>query len=154
EAQAFPIHLEPPGLDNLTKLESERGLRERLRQEARDRFSHEPVVYPDEPVMPKGPLKPREFAPMVEVVEPHYVCYGRLFFEQINGELWEWALGFRPPLIAAGMFSGAVVPLPSHAFPRPCEKYECSAGFCLRGDRVPLSLSPPGLSLSGAAAQA
>jgi hypothetical protein len=104
--------------------------------------------------MPKGPLKARAFAPTAEVVEPNYVCYGRLYFEQINSERYGWDFGAMDPLLSVGKFYLDVATLPYHAFTRPCDKCECSAGYCLPGDPVPLYLYPPGASLTAAAAEA
>ena len=42
-------------------------------------------------------------------VEPNYVCYNRLYFEQINAERYGWDLGFVAPFISAGEFFKDVV---------------------------------------------
>ena len=44
--------------------------------------------------------------------------------------------------------------LPYHMATDPCRKCECSAGYCLPGDPVPLLCYPPQLSLTGAVAEA
>jgi hypothetical protein len=154
EEAEFAVELEPPGLLKLTAIRSERTLREWIRQDARRRFATDRMVFPDEPVLPQTPMPPRNFAPMVEVVEPHYVCYRRLYFEQINSERYDWDLGILDPLVEVGKFYWDLAWLPYHMGTRPCEKYECSAGYCLPGDPVPFYLYPPECSLTGAATEA
>jgi len=88
------------------------------------------------------------------MVEPPYVCYRRLYFEQINSERYGWDLGLGYPLLSAGVFFWDVALLPYHAFTEPFRRYECNAGYCLPGDPVPLLLYPPELNLPGALAEA
>ena len=63
-------------------------------------------------------------------------------------------LGFAAPFISAGEFFKDVVLLPYHMGTDPCRHEECSAGYCLPGDPVPLLCYPPELSLTGATAEA
>jgi hypothetical protein len=109
---------------------------------------------PPEPGPGPEPWVPRQWAPMSEIVEPAYVCYGRLYFEQINSERYGWDLGPLQPLLSAGIFYFDVAFLPYHMGTEPCRWYECSAGYCLPGDPVPLLLYPPELSATGALAEA
>jgi hypothetical protein len=103
---------------------------------------------------PGQPLVPRGWAPLSEIVEPGYVCYGRLYFDQINAERYGWDLGIFQPVISAGIFWADVIILPYKMGTEPCRKFECSAGYCLPGDPIPLILYPPELSLTGALTEA
>jgi hypothetical protein len=144
------IQLEPPGILRWSRLETEAAFHERLRQEARERPTTEPPVeFPPEPVVTGGGPLERSFAPMTEFAEPNYVCHGRLFFEQINQERYGWDLGFIDPLVSAGGFFLDLVALPYKIGTDPCRFYECSAGYCLPGDPVPMLLYPPEFSITG-----
>ncbi len=157
EESAFQIQLEPPGLERLGRVESEADFQERIRQEARTRPSHdrpvERVDFPTEPVLARGAFQGRTFPSLQEVVEPHYVCYNRLLFEEKNSERYGWDLGPIQPFVSAGAFFWDVATLPYHLGTAPCRKYECSAGYCLPGDPVPYLIYPPELSLTGLAAE-
>ena len=97
---------------------------------------------------------PRVFAASQMTVEPTYVCYGRLAFEEVNSERYGWEISFLQPFVSAGWFYWDVVSLPYHAFTQPCRCFDCSAGYCLPGDPVPYLLYPPGASWTGALGQA
>jgi hypothetical protein len=95
-----------------------------------------------------------ELAPMAIFAEPSYVDYRRLLFEDKNTERYGWNLGPIQPFVSAYEFLGGVVILPYKFFSWPCLRYDSNAGLCLPGDPVPYFLYPPGISLSGAAAEA
>lgn len=154
ESSEYSIQLDPPGPQKLFKLESEAALFERMRQEARQRPNPERLEFPAEPVLSTESYAGRNFPPMAEVVQPAYVCYNRLYFEDINAERYGWDLGVVQPFLSAGKFYADVVTFPYHAFTDPTRCYECSAGYCLPGDPVPYCCYPPGLSLTGLTAQA
>jgi hypothetical protein len=147
--EQYGIRLQPPPSDILFRLESERALQERMRQEALKRPTPEKITFPREPVISTERFVARAFPPTNEVVEPNYVCYGRLYFEQPNAERYGWDLGFIHPLVSAAEFYFDVITLPYHMGTEPCRKFECSAGYCLPGDPVPLLLYPPEFSLTG-----
>jgi hypothetical protein len=150
----YQIQLDPPGRQRLFKLESEAAFFERMRQDARQRPTPERIEFPAEPVVSTQQMfAGRYFPPMNEVVEPAYVCYGRLFFEVKNIDRYGWDLGPLTPFVDAGMFYFDVATLPYHMFTDPCRKFECNAGYCLPGDPVPFMLYPPGLSISGLLAE-
>jgi hypothetical protein len=157
EESSFQIQLEPPGMERWSRIESEASLQERLRQEARNRVSQDRIVerieFPTEPRLAKGLFQGRTFPPLQEIVEPNYVCYKRLLFEEKNSERFGWDLGPIQPFISAGAFFCDVIWLPYHLGTDPCRKYECSAGYCLPGDPVPYYIYPPELSLTGLAAE-
>ena len=151
----YQIQLEPPGSQKLFKLESEPAFFERLRQEARQRPTPERIEFPAEPVVSAQQVfAGRYYPPMVETVEPAYVCYKRLLFEAKNFDRYGWDLGFLTPFLSAGLFYFDVATLPYHMFTDPCRCCECNAGYCLPGDPVPFLLYPPGLSVTGLMAEA
>jgi len=154
ELTDIQIQLEPPSDFRLFKLESEDALRKRLIEEARERRPMERITFPETPTIAKEPYQGRCWPHHYRFVEPNYVCYGRLLFEQKNAERYGWDLGALHPILSAGIFFGDVVTLPYHRFTDTCNWYDCSAGQCLPGDPVPLMLYPPELSLSGTFAEA
>lgn len=151
ETSDIQVQLEPPGLDRVTRRESEASLQERMRQEARGRRPLDRIDFPPEPILSTEKYAGRSFPPTVEVAEPNYVCHQRLYFEEKNSERYGWDLGIIQPLVSAAWFYGDLALLPYHIGTAPCRKYECSAGYCLPGDSVPYLLYPPDLSLTGAA---
>src|SRR5206468_3412224 len=109
---------------------------------------------PDETLVSRDSYADRHWGPQVLLAEPNNVCYGRLFFEQKNFERYGWDLYLLSPFLSAGAFFFDVATLPYHCATEPFRKCECSAGYCLPGDPVPLLLYPPELSLTGALAEA
>lgn len=148
------IQLEPPGPLRVFQLDTEAKLQERMRQEARERPTTEPAVqFPAEPKVTGGAIF-RNFAPQTEVVEPNYVCYGRLYFEDKNSERYGWDLGFIQPVVSTGLFFWDLAALPYNICAQPCWHFESSAGYCLPGDAVPYLLYPPNLSVTGVLGEA
>jgi hypothetical protein len=156
ELQAEALSLEPPGPQRIFRLDSEAQLAERWRQLGRDEAVPAPVQFPDESIaiVGKGPYQGRHFAQRDMLVEPSYVCYGRLFFEDINSERYGWDLGFVQPFLSAGIFYWDLATLPYHFWTDPCRWHECSSGYCLPGDPVPYLIYPPQLSVTAAAGEA
>jgi hypothetical protein len=154
QAEETLIQLVPPGPQRIFQLDSEAALQERMRQEARQRVPAERIVFPEEPVVGRGPYVPREFPPQTMLVEPQYVCYDRLFFEQKNSERYGWDLGFIQPFVSSGVFYWDLITFPYHFWSNPCQHCECSAGYCLPGDPVPFLIYPPQVSLLGAVMEA
>jgi hypothetical protein len=151
-------YLRPPEPERVFRLESEAMLMERMAREALEglnplelRYEFVPPSYP--PVPPPGYVA-RDWEAQAEVVEPAYLCYGRLYFEQINAERYGWSLGPFHPLIAAGVFYFDLGTLPYRAATDPFRRYECNPGYALPGDPMPLLLYLPKLSLTGAVAEA
>lgn len=152
--EAYSVQLEPPGNQRLFRLESERSLQERMRQEALGRPQPERIDFPVEPDIGEGlTYAGRTWRPMQEVVEAAYTCYGRLYFEERNAERFGWDLGPIQPFVSAGYFFFDLVALPYHMGTDPCRCYDCNSGYCLPGDPVPYVLYPPGLSVTGAVAE-
>jgi hypothetical protein len=155
ENYEFQIQLEPASAPRLFgHLESEEALRERIRQEFRNQVPPDRAVFPEEVEGPEEPFRRRVSPPIVARVEPNYVCYGRLFFEDRNSERYGWDLGWVQPFVSAGLFYADLVALPYHWGEAPCGCWDCSAGYCLPGDPVPYLFYPPGLSLLGAVSEA
>lgn len=118
---------------------------------------HKNVVgtyFPELDPITKEPYQPRMLPQGAMLVEPHYVCYGRLFFEEKNTERYGWDFGPLTPIGLTFKFFGdaAAMPYKVASFPRLC--YDSSAGQCLPGDSVPFKAYPQPLSLTGALAQA
>ena len=139
--------LEMPPPEKLFRLESEAKLQERITSERK-------LTFPTQSKLSAGDYTKRSFAQMAIQVEPHYVCYGRLFFEEKNTERYGWDLGPITPLLLAAQFGSDVSSLPYKICSFPRLRYDCSAGLCLPGDPVPLLSYPMGFSGSGALGQA
>jgi hypothetical protein len=152
--QDIAIQLSPPSPDRLFRLESERMLRERLRQEALQRTPPDKIVFPEEVQLTTEPYQPHCWPQLVEVTEPYWVGYEPLFFEQRNAERYGWDLGPIHPLISAGIFLADFVFLPYHAAVDPFRCYEYNRGYCLPGDPTPLRLYPPEMSFTGLVGEA
>jgi hypothetical protein len=149
---------ETPDPQRVFRLESEGTLLEHMAQEASQGINplglQYKFVYPSYPPVPPPAFLERKWEPLAEIVEPAYLCYGRLYFEQINAERYGWDLGPLHPLIAAGIFYFDLGTLPYHAATEPWRRYECNTGYALPGDPMPLLLYRPELSLPGALAEA
>jgi hypothetical protein len=111
-----------------------------------DIFSQFPEKYDP---LTKLPYAPRSFRPSVQSVEPMFVCYERLYYEDKNTERYGWEFGVLQPLVSVGKFYADVLMFPYHFGTRPCQRFEADAGYCLPGDPVPYLIYPVELSLSG-----
>jgi hypothetical protein len=154
EKGAYPIETEVPNGLKLFRRESEAALKERMRQEKRDRDDFGPLVFPEEQPLPREVYLGRRWPQSRELVEPSYLCHGRLYFEEKNSDRYGWDLGIIQPLVSAASFYGDLLTFPYHWATRPCQRYDCSAGKCLPGDPVPYLCYPPEASLTGLAAEA
>jgi len=147
------ISTKAPTPAQLFRLESEPAMRQRMIDEARQAKA-QPPLFPPAPA-PEGPFPGRFWGHAVAHAEPSYVCYGRLYFEQINAERYGWDLGPIHPLVSLGKFYWDVLTFPCKLATDPCRCYECSNhGYCLPGSPVPLMIYPPELSATGALAEA
>jgi hypothetical protein len=148
------IRLEPPGRERLFgNRDTEKQLEERMRQERRDVGSGDPIMFPDRPDLGAHEFVQRKFEPMVCLVEPDYVVYGRLYFEEKNSERYGWELGAIQPVVSSLHFFCDLVTWPYHCAQDPCRRFETSAGQCPPGNPVPYLLYPPELSGSGLLAE-
>ena len=154
ESQEYFVQLEPPGPQRLFRLESEQSLHERMRQEALQRPSPDRIEFPSYKLLSDTPFVARDWPLQTETAEACYVCYGRLFFEELNAERYGWDLGVIAPVVSALHFYKDLALLPYHIGTQPFCCFDCSAGYCLPGDPVPYLCYPPKLSLPGTAAEA
>jgi hypothetical protein len=140
------------GIEPLFRLENEEQMvvRENARraQEKDPNKNKERIVFPPHPLTGE-PATVRPFPAMQCLVEPNFVCYGRLYFEDKNCERYGWEMGPLQPLFSSAQFVSDVSNLPYRFFSYPRLRYDCSAGQCLPGDPVPYLLYPPGWSLTG-----
>lgn len=143
------IRVDLPGPDRLFRREAEGDVFERIRQEGRRPGTASRVIFPEEQPVTTEPFEIRSFPPGATVVEPIYVCHGRLLFEQPNFERQGWEVGVLTPALNLGTFWFDMLALPVHLWNHPCYCYECSAGKCLPGDPAPLYGYPPDLTVSG-----
>jgi hypothetical protein len=154
EGQDYQIQLEVPGPERLFRRESEQHLQMRIQQEALGRSNLERVTFPDEPVLSTETFTARVFPPTTEVVEPFYVLYGRLDFEEKNSERYGWDLGLIQPLVSTAYFfcDAATIPYKLGSF--PFRWWDSDTGYCLPGDPVPYLLYPPELTVRGGLVEA
>ena len=148
------IRLDPPGRERLFGTrDTERELEERMRQERKDVGSPDPVVFPEKAELSAEPYQPRRHAPMTVLIEPSYVVYQPLYFEEKNAERYGWDLGPVQPVVSTLCFFKDVVMWPHNCLAYPCRRFETNAGQCLPGDPVPYYLYPPELTGSGLLAE-
>jgi hypothetical protein len=140
------------------RLETEAEVRQRMTREAKEgnnplSLKYE-IFFPTYPSVAKETFVARTWTPLGEIVDPPFVCYRRLYFEQINFERYGWDLGpLRSVLLSQADFYWNLVTLPYHAGTEICRRYECNSGYYLPGDPAPLLLYPPKLSITGALAE-
>lgn len=140
ELGGFLIQLVPPGPQRMFRFESEATLRERIRQEWR---YIKKVEFPGTHETPAVTTpQPRTWPCLVANVEPAYVCYHRLWFEQRNSERYGWDCGILHPLLATGLFYTDVALLPLRGATLPYRCFDGSAGDPLPGDPVPFRWHP------------
>ncbi len=149
----YQIRLEPPSIDIVTQMGSEKALEERMRQEAMQRGGAE-IRFPAKAPVSTHPYTPRNYAVAKICAEPRYVSYDRLHFEELNAERYGWNLGWIQPMVSAAYFYKDFLFLPYELASYPHRQFETSAGKCLPGDSVPYILYPPEITLSGIAAEA
>jgi len=140
------------------RLESEATLRERMARDAQEgnnpvNLKYE-ISFPEYPAVPAAVPLARQWPPMAELADPAFVCYRRLYFEQINFERYGWGLGIISPILSQGAFYVDLVTLPYHIAMEPLRRYECNSGYYLPGDPAPLLLYLPEPSLAGALGEA
>jgi hypothetical protein len=150
----YQIQLEPPGPERVFRLESEAALRERIRQEARDRKEKE-AEFPRDPVLGDGqPYAGRAWPQSFTTIVPHVVCYSPLYFEELNAERYGWDAAIFQPIISSAVFYKDLAMLPYNmGVIHPCS-CECSPGYFLPGDPVPYYCYVPPFSFKGAVFEA
>jgi hypothetical protein len=150
----FVIRTEPPGRDRLFQRLSEDQFFDTIRQENQARPGAQRVYFPERLPVSREPFVARNFKRMETRIEPEFVVHRRLLFEQPNFDRAGWDLGPLTVGITTGMFAYDVIALPYHAWTRPLEHWETSAGKCMPGDRTPLYFYPEQFSLTGLVGQA
>jgi hypothetical protein len=147
-----------PGLEKLaTSLQTDESLYERIRQENKDADRFENITFPPDPILSKGRYGGRGllWPQRTLIVEPSYVCYDRLYFEDRNSERYGWDFGIVHPILSAGEFLADLALVPYHFGTCPfIHDRDCNSGYCLPGDPVPFLLYAPDLSVRGAIAEA
>jgi hypothetical protein len=112
------------------------------------------IPLPAQPDLGLNAMTLRAFPSSAIVIEPHYVCYGRLLFEDRNTERYGWSAGPLQPILSSINFGSNMSSLTYNIFSFPLQPYDSCAGLALPGDAVPYLLYPPGASLTGGLAQA
>jgi hypothetical protein len=149
----FPIQLEPPGPDRIFRVESETALRERIRQEFRQRNERAEFPVDISLVKPGEKYAPRFFPPSTTIYVPDAVCYKPLYFEDKNTERHGWDTGIFQPILSAAKFYGDLAILPYNmGVQHPCS-CEFNTGYYKPGDPVPYYCYLPPPSWKGAALQ-
>jgi hypothetical protein len=142
--------VDPPGPSEIFgHLDSEKGLERRLQQKQLD-DNRKVEDFPSQPPFSREMYAGRYWAPSRSLVEPNYVSYDRMYFEDINSERYGWDLGLLQPVVSAGVFLADFALVPYRFFSEPCRCHESNAGYCLPGDAVPYILYPIGASATGA----
>jgi len=154
EEADFVIRTDLPGPERLFDTrKSEAMIRETIRRDTTVRTGTGRTLFPEYPPVSTQTYKPREFARSAAMVEPGYVCHGRLYFEQPNFERAGWDIGYLTPALNLSVFYYDLFMLPYHSGTNPCVRYDCNAGKCLPGDPTPFYLYREQFSISGLAAQ-
>lgn len=152
DGQGNYVQLDPPGPQRLFRLDSETALHERMRQEALSRPGQDKTDFPTYKPLSDSIFAGRSWPGQAMLVEPSYVNYKPLLFQDLNSERYGWDLGFVQPLVSTGYFIKDFVfwPYRRAAHPGCCDS---GAGYCLPGDPVPYLLYPPIVSLPGTVAE-
>jgi len=146
------VSVELPGPERIFRLDTEAALQERIRQENRDKTPPERnVTFPDEIQLTREPYAGRHWPRQYVYVEPNYLIYKRLYFEERNSERYGWDLGPISVVASPLYFFRDVALLPYRAGTDFCRWHETNAGYCLPGDPVPYYLYPIEFSATGSA---
>src|SRR5439155_17432134 len=93
------------------------------------------------------------FPKMVELVEPSYVCHGRLLWEQPNFERLGYNFGVLQPALCLGVFYYDTALLPYHVWSDWRCTMDCTYGRCMPGDQAPLLVPRERFSVTGLVGQ-
>ena len=149
EGEDSYVRIELPGPQRLFARDSEAQFFDRIRLEEMKKQPGRRAIFPEEPIISKEAPKERKFAMRSVLVEPNYVCHGRLFFEQPNFERVGYDLGVLQPAVGLGVFYYDAFLLPYHIWTDLHVRGECSAGKCLPGDPAPMLLPCERFSVTG-----
>jgi hypothetical protein len=149
-ALPYSLRVQEPTRDRVFKVESEEDLLARLRKENPKIADH---IYFPKTGLSEEPLVPRTWMPQAALVEPNFVCYHPLYFEDKNTERYGWDFSIFQPIVSTGKFYLDLITLPYQMGAHPPCCCECNTGYFLPGDPAPYMLYVPPPSLAGAAAQ-
>lgn len=147
---AYVEPLEVPTAERLFRLESERALRERIRQEQRDQGAR--AHFPEDvAIAPPGvSYQGRAWPCFVSTIPASITAYHPLYFEDKNVERYGWDAGIFQPVLSAGKFYLDLALLPYNVGAQLPWSLEYNAGYALPGDPEPYRIYWPKLSCTGA----
>jgi len=119
----YAMPVTPPAPDQLFRLDSEEGFRNRLRTEVRERAPKHVLEFPDAKPVPGQPAS-RDWPAYVKLVEPHYVVSKRLFFEQPRYERYGEGRGVLQPALSTGIFGLDLFLWPTRRLAQPFRCYQ------------------------------
>jgi hypothetical protein len=146
----FGIQLERPTREHVFRLEPEKALRERIRQEYRhrnERAEFPPDITPSEGLSYAG----RAWPAMKTVVVPQYTCYNPLYFEDKNIERYGWEAGVFQPMLSTLHFYKDFALWPYNKGVMHPHECECNTGYYLPGDCAPFLCYVPEFNTKGLA---
>jgi len=150
-ALPYAPQIQDPQWERVFQAESEEELLARLRKENPKLATR---IYFPKTVMPSEPFVHRDWPPQSAMVEPNFVCYRPLYFEDKNAERNGWDFRIFQPLVSTGKFYLDLLTLPYQMGTQPPCSCEFNTGYVLPGDPVPYMIYLPPPSLAGAALQA
>lgn len=113
-----------------------------------------PVLPPTVPPGTKFVAKTESLPPGHVTYEPGFIIHRHLHFEERNSERYGWDFGLATPLVSTAAFYKDVIFLPYKlGGALAAGKMDTNAGKCLPGSPTPYYLYPPGLSITGTAAE-
>ncbi len=165
EAGEYYVRTELPGPQRLFMRESEAQFYDRIRQDLKRQQGTGPAIFPEEPIISResyehvpyprlDPVTKQPYPRIAEVVEPCYVCHGRLLFEQPNFERIGYDFGMCQPGLQMATFYYDLIMLPYHINSNYKVRGECSVGKCLPGDQAPFTVPIERFSVTGVIGEA
>lgn len=149
-ALPYTLRVQEPTRERVFRVESEEELLARLRKEnpnIADRIHFPKTALSGEP------LAVRAWAPRAALVEPNFVCYRPLYFEDKNTERYGWDFSIFQPIVSTGKFYLDLATLPYQMGAHPPWRCECNTEYFLPGDPAPYLLYVPPPSVLGTALQ-
>jgi hypothetical protein len=140
----YQIQLQVPGPERVFRVESEAALRERIRQEFRQRDERAEFP-PDVRLEETAPLA-RSFPPHVAGLVPSLACYQPLYFEDLNSERYGWDAVVYQPFLSTALFYADLAILPYKMTVHHPLACEFNTGYYRPGDAAPYYLYLPPLS--------
>lgn len=153
--QQYQIQLDVPSMDRVLRVENDAALFERIRQEYRTR--NDRAVFPQTVELDKEvktTLQARQIPPQTAYVQPSFVVYNPLYFEDLNTERYGWEMGALQPLISTCHFYKDLIMLPYNSAVLPPWCCDANSGYYNVGEPVPYICYTPPWSWKGAIAEA